>query len=313
MQVEDPSLSRFLEEEIERADPATTAAHARPVVSPFSANAIAAEQLLARAQTRDERGEPVALLQRIAADRPASLLLAGDHPLIDLLVLTLLRRQRAAAIERDESGAPPPATAVRISIYGPGAEERVLRLKERWRPEPQLLLLDGRDSAPPADGGAELDEWLRMPGRGDHAIVACVDQLEGIVLTLGVARALGGDTLVTRVSTVAPNALDEHVERHTASSEALATTRVESIAELGSDPERIQELVGSAASAAKRWSATPGADPAESARQAEAILGRRELAVRADRPGGSGRSSGRCCKRCSSSIRPRHGPPSRSA
>ena len=118
----------------------------------------------------------------------------------------------------------------------------MLRLKERWRPEAQLLLLDGRDSAPPADGGAELDEWLRMPGRGDHAIVACLDQLEGIVLTLGVARALGGDTLVTRVSTVAPNALDDHVERHTASSEALATTRVESIAELGSDPERIQEL-----------------------------------------------------------------------
>jgi voltage-gated potassium channel Kch len=281
VQVEDPSLSRFLEEEIERADPGTTAVHGRPVVSPFSANAIAAEQLLVRAQARDERGEPVAWLQRIAADRPSSLLLAGDHPLIDLLVLNLLRRRRAAAIERDESGEPPPATAVRLSIYGPRAEERVLRLKERWRPEPELLLLDGRDSAPPADGGAELDQWLRMPGRGDHAIVACLDQLEGIVLTLGVARALGGDTLVTRVSTVAPNALDEHVERHTADSDALATTRVESIAELGSDPARIQEL-----SARQRLrqalDATPGADSAESARQAEAILGRRELAVRAD-------------------------------
>ena len=281
VQVEDPSLARFLEEEIERADPGTTTIEARPVVNPFSANAIAAEQLLVRAQTRDERGEPVALLERIAADRPTSLLLAGDHPLIDLLVLTLLRRRRAAAIERDESGEPPPATAVRLSIYGPGAEERVLRLKERWRPEPQLLVLDGRDSAPPADGGAELDEWLRMPRRGDHAIVACVDQLEGIVLTLGVARALGGSTLVTRVSTVAPNALDDHVEAHTAGSEALATTRVESIAELGSGPDRIREL-----SALRRLrralDAAPGADPAESARQAAVILGRRGLAVRAD-------------------------------
>jgi voltage-gated potassium channel Kch len=281
VQVEDPSLARFLEEEIERADPGSAAVGARPVVNPFSANAIAAEQLLVRAQVRDERGEPVALLERIAADRPTSLLLAGDHPLIDLLVLTLLRRRRAAAIERDESGAPAPATAVRLSIYGPGAEERVLRLKERWRPEPQLLRLDGRDSSPPADGGAELDEWLRMPGRGDHAIVACVDQLEGIVLTLGVARALGGDTLVTRVSTVAPNALDDHVERHTARSQALATTRVESIAELGSGPDRIREL--SALQRLRRaLEATAGADPAESAGQAEVILGRRELAVRAD-------------------------------
>ena len=97
-----------------------------------------------------------------------------------------------------------------------------------------------------------------MPGRGDHAIVACVDQLEGIVLTLGVARALGGGTLVTRVSTVAPNALDDHVERHTARSEALATTRVESIAELGSGPDRIRELLGVCSGCGGRWTPRPG-------------------------------------------------------
>jgi hypothetical protein len=276
VQVEDPSLSRFLEEEIEQAGPDAGAAGASPVVSPFSANAIAADQLL----------------DRIGDGFPRSLLLAGDHPLIDLVVLTLLRRQRAGAVERIESGATSPFAPVRISIYGPAAEDRVLRLKERWRPESQLLLLDGRDSAPPADGGAELDEWLRLPGRGDHAIVVCVDQLEGIVLTLGVARALGGGRFVTRVSTVAPNALDEHVELHTASSDALATTNVESIAELGSDPRgadddqpdavRFRRL--SALERLKReLDALPGSDPGESDRRARAILGRRALRVRADR------------------------------
>jgi TrkA-N domain/RyR domain len=277
VQVEDPSLSRFLEEEIERADPDVGVTGARPVVSPFSANAIAADQLL----------------DRIGDSRPVSLLLAGDHPLIDLLVLTVLRRQRAESIERIESGATSPIVPVRISIYGPAAEDRVLRLKERWRPEAQLLLLDGRDSAPPADGGAELDEWLRMPGRGDHAIVVCVDQLEGIVLTLGVARALGGGRFVTRVSTVAPNALDDHVEHHTKNSDALATTKVESIAELGSDPRRKDDDDTSDERRFRRLSGLerlkreldrrPGSDPDESDRRARAILSQRALRVRADR------------------------------
>ena len=274
VQVEDPSLSRFLEEEIERVDPDAGVAGARPVVSPFSANAIAADQLL----------------DRIGGGRPVTLLLAGDHPLIDLLVLTVLRRQRADSIERIESGDPSPCAPAQISIYGPAAEDRVLRLKERWRPEAGLLLLDGRDSAPPADGGAELDEWLRMPGRGDHAIVVCVDQLEGIVLTLGVARALGGGRLVTRVSTVAPNALDDHVERHTASSDALATTSIESIAELGSHREgdgesdelRFRRLSG-LERLKRELGGLPGSDPTEVDRRARAILGRRTLRVRADR------------------------------
>ena len=68
VQVEDPSLSRFLEEEIERADPDAGATGARPVVSPFSANAIAAEQLLDR--IGDGRPEPAAR-RRPSADRPA--------------------------------------------------------------------------------------------------------------------------------------------------------------------------------------------------------------------------------------------------
>jgi voltage-gated potassium channel Kch len=276
VQVEDPSLSRFLEEEIERDGPDARAPGARPVVSPFSANAIAAEQLL----------------DRIDDGRPLSLLLAGDHPLIDLLVLTVLRRQRADSIARIESGDRSHSAPARISIYGPAAEDRVLRLKERWRPEAQLLLLDGRNSAPPADGGAELDEWLRMPGRGEHAIVVCVDQLEGIVLTLGVARALGGGRLVTRVSTVAPNALDDHVERHTKSSDALATTSVESIAELGldsnepdddgSDRLRLRQLSG-LQRLKRELDALPGSDPDESDRRARTILNRRPLRIRADR------------------------------
>jgi hypothetical protein len=131
-----------------------------------------------------------------------------------------------------------------------------------------------------------------MPGRGDQAIVVCLDQLEGIVLTLGVARALGGGRLVTRVSTVAPNALDDHVERHTASSDALATTSVESIAELGSrsrgaDDDESDELRFRRLSGLERLkrelNALPGSDPGESDRRARAILSRRSLRVRADR------------------------------
>lgn len=112
------------------------------------------------------------------------------------------------------------------------------------------------------------------------------------MLTLGVARALGGGRLVTRVSTVAPNALDDHVERHTASSDALATTSVESIAELGSrsrgaDDDESDELRFRRLSGLERLkrelNALPGSDPGESDRRARAILSRRSLRVRADR------------------------------
>jgi TrkA-N domain/RyR domain len=250
VQVEDPSLARFLEEEAEGgpAAPASAAAAAaaaaakRPVVSPFSANAIAAETLLDESQVRLDDGESLGPLVSMRDGAAPNLLLVGDHPLIDALILAALRRWRVRTLRELESGTGRVHPPIHISVYGPAAERRVMRLRERWRPEPSVLTLEGRDSAPPAEAGDGFDDWLRKPDRGEHAIVACANELDGIALTLSVARALGDRARMTRVTTQFENALDAYVEERTADSHALATTEVKSIADLGARPEQMGEL-----------------------------------------------------------------------
>lgn len=245
VQVEDPSLARFLEEEGERgpATPEVTSSRAgRPVVSPFSANAIAADNLLDESQVRLDDGETLGPLVSMRDGGAPNLLLVGDHPLIDALVLAALRRWRVRTMRDLESGSGLRRPPMHISVYGPGAERRVARLRDRWHPEPSVITLEGRDSAAPGDAGDRFDEWLRTPDRGDHAIVVCRDELDGIALTLTVARALGDHGRMTRVTTQFENALDAYVEERTARSLALATTEVKSIADLGDRPAEMSEL-----------------------------------------------------------------------
>ena len=236
VQVEDPSLARFLEED--EATPATDAA--RLVVSPFSAAAIAADALLE--DSRVGEGDKALPLMRMRAGAGPNLLLAGDHPLIDALVLAALRRWRVRTLRELEAGTGRTRPPMHVSVYGPDAEARVARLRARWRPEPEVLVLEARDSPPPGDPAGDGELWLRRPGRADHAIVVCTSELDGIALTLTVARALGGQARVTRVTTQRESALDSHLEQRTAASDQLASTEVKSVAELGARPERMQRL-----------------------------------------------------------------------
>ena len=191
------------------------------MVSPFSANAIAAEALLDESNVRGEssvRGEADSDLPLMAMRNGAApnLLLVGDHPLIDALVLATLRRWRVRTLRELESASGRVRPPIHISIYGPEAEQRVARLRETWRPEPEVLTIEGRDSSRPTGASPEIDDWLRARGRGDHAIVACLDELDGIALTLTVARALGDRARMTRVTTQFENELDAYVEERTA-------------------------------------------------------------------------------------------------
>jgi hypothetical protein len=241
VQVEDPSLARFLEEEAEGPEPRSAA---RPVVSPFSANAIAAEVLLEESQVRLSDGDELGPLVAMRAGAAPNLLLVGDHPLIDALVLESLRRWRVRILREYEAGSGRVRPPMHVSVYGPAAEHRVARLRDRWRPEPSALTFEGRDSAPLGEGGAEFDDWLRRADRGEHAIVASVDELHGIALTLSVARALGDRARMTRVTTQFENALDAHLEDRTRHSSTLATTDVKSIADLGARPDQMRRRPG---------------------------------------------------------------------
>jgi TrkA-N domain/RyR domain len=286
VQVEDPSLARFLEEEGDPSDHERTGtapgAHTveplgKPIVSPFSANAIAAEALLDDSKVRVGDGEGALLAMR--AGRAPNLLLVGDHPLIDAVILAALRRWRVRILREDEENTERKRPPIHVSLYGPGAEQRAQRLRDRWRPEPNVLTLEGRDS-PPADAALdETDLWLQHPGRADHAIVVCRDELDGIALTLGVARALGDGARMTRVTTQFENALDAHVEERTAGSRHMATTEVKSIADLGADRDEMRGLPAPErlARAIRRTG-----DEADAPLRARELFDRAELGLRSD-------------------------------
>ena len=261
VQLEDPELARFLEEDTDtdaeddsqpaavaddaQADtddaPAEATPAPRPLVTPFSANAIAAHELLNRVTVRSGPDGELPLLALRDGEAPR-LLLVGDHPLIDSLALAMLSRWRVRILRELEGATGRVRPPARVSIYGSGAEARVARLHESWHIQSGVMTLEGRDSPELADGSGDPDEWLLEHGRGQHAIVVCVNDLEAIGLTLSVARALGDRARVTRVSTQPENALDTHVEARTKASPRLASTDIEQIAELGANPDRILAL-----------------------------------------------------------------------
>jgi voltage-gated potassium channel Kch len=259
VQLEDPALIRFLERE---PDPPVVGAAigessagaaagdgmgvdsevlGRPVISPFSANAIAADALLAES-TRRSGSHSTSPLLELEDGKAPHLILAGNHPLIDAIVLAALRRWRVEILRDTERGAAERRPPLVISVYGPGAVERVEELKRRWLPEAHVLALEARDASELSEASIESDQWLLDRDTAGHAIVACLEELDGIRLTLGLSRALGNGVLMTRVTTQFESALDEHLQEHTARSADLATTQVKAIAELGFNREAMSRL-----------------------------------------------------------------------
>ncbi len=257
VQVEDPSIARFLEaQEGERGQAGAI------FVSPFSANAIAAEALIDSAPVEHRSPErrvaasesgsggavaprqPDSVLLEMRDGRPPNLLLAGDHPLIDAIVLAALRRWRVRVLRDIEANATYRRPPMHVSVFGPGAVERVEALRRRWQPEAHVLAIEARDAEPSGDASAEIDEWLHATDRADHAIVICNAELDGVGLALRVSRALGAGTLMTRVTTQLESVLDDRLKASTLQSDRLATTDVKSIADLACEPEQMMRLAG---------------------------------------------------------------------
>ena len=230
VQVEDPKLARFLEEEPASMD-GTVASRPRDadgtesstpvaVVTPFSPNAIAAEVLLAERKDLFKAPDGVT----------PHLILAGDHLLLDSILRAALQRWRVRMLrdfEDGRSGKPP----FRVSVYGADAADRVDAFVRKWEPEPQVFQLFA--------GTVEEDRWLHERHRARHAIVACNQELESVRLTLEISRALGGDVEMTRVATQPKSVLDKRLKHRTAASPDLATTKIRDIAVLGSNSEKM--------------------------------------------------------------------------
>jgi len=285
VQVEDPSLARFLEEEPEasgedgpirerpqRGSERTT----RPVVTPFSANAIAAENLLTDTTIR-LAGDSEGPLLKARDGKAPHLILAGDHPLLEAIILSGYRRWRVRVLRDQELRSDVRRPPLRISLYGPGAENRVERLRHRWRPESFVLDLEARDIDPTAEGSIEEDDWLQKRDVAGHAIVACEEELDGVRMTLAVRRALGESVLMTRITTQPESVLDERLRerRHD-----LAAIDVRAIADLSFDLEAMGRVA--ARERLLRALVHPPLDESGAEARAAEFFARRGLGIHSD-------------------------------
>ena len=228
IRVEEPGLLRFFEE---RPDAEPTSGPSIEL-SPFSTHAVVARALLVDETPIGGWHEDKQPLLSVRAGRAPNLLFAGDHPLIDALILEGLRRWHALALE--EPGELPP---LRVSVYGPQAVARVERLRSRWMPEPELIEIYSHDGSLGADGAIETDDWLRRMRTAagnlvSHALVACESELDGVSMALAVGRALGATVPLLRVSMTGAGELDQRIHEQTTRSRHRATTTASSLPEL---------------------------------------------------------------------------------
>jgi voltage-gated potassium channel Kch len=295
VQAEDAALARFLEDwdirDGERGDAALAASSAAgsaraplPRIEVFGANAIAADALFGDgAMTVTEaEGDGTAVLSDLESGRESHLLLAGDHPLLEAIVVASLRRGRARRL-RDASAAPVAVTpALRITLVGAEAESRLAAIRQRWRPEPTVVDLRAMDVDLRDESSILTSRWLREWRTAAHAFVACEDELASIALAIALSRALGENVELTRVRTQPRNELDEQLHTHTFGNAHLSTISVHSIADLawGYETKRIDDVEApKRLAAALRAEGVKGNDAEEAT---EHILAQRWLGVRSD-------------------------------
>jgi hypothetical protein len=236
VQIEDPSLARFLEDTDARE-------RSRALVAPFSPNAIAADALLEGAHRRLPGGGEGLLLASAGDDaRAPYVILAGDHPLLDAIVLAALRHWRVRVLRERERPSGARLTPMRIGVYGPEATARVERLRRRWLPEPAVLELEAKDAELAGAIAVAEAAWLAQRRHAGHVFVACANELDGVELSLGLSRVLGAGVLMTRVTTQPPSLLDERLEARNAEDAQLAATAILPIDQLAYDRRAMEGI-----------------------------------------------------------------------
>lgn len=283
--VEHPALAHFLEEREEMdADEALPGPLAPsitglgPVVSTFSTGAIAAENLLDEPPAYGGPSLAGELFGGNQIEAP-SLLLGGDHPFIDAVLVAVLRRGRVQLLRQLEGDSAGRWRALHIIVLGRGALARAEAFSARWRPEPEVLSLEARDLDRVSE---EMDwpaDWLQRTGGSRWAVVACQDELEGVELALQLAQALGGAARLTRLTARLASSVDLELQERTLKNPDMATTDVRALPDLSCRPELIAGAGGQ-----KRLEAAlaaQGIPTSEAARLSEGLYERgRALGVR---------------------------------
>jgi hypothetical protein len=256
VQAEDATLARFIEDWQMRdgqgpgaapaADrPAAPAPARLPKIEIFGANAIAAAALFGGGAVGGMGKEnDNAILADLEHCEEPHLLLAGDHPLLEAIMVASLRRGRARRLRESSAESAATPQALRITIIGTCAESRIAAIVQRWHPEPTIVELVPADVDLRDEPSIFTSRWLHEWHKATQALVACEDELESIAFAVALSRALGKGVKLARVRTQPRNELDKQLHAHTFGSAHLATISVYSIADLawGEAPDRIDDV-----------------------------------------------------------------------
>ncbi len=249
VQAEDRILARFLEDcdgsLPDGEDGASKAGNRGPEVRTFGANTLAAVTLFGGgplAGTPLER-DPDAFLADIAAGKDCHLLLAGDHDILEAIVVTALRRGRARRLrEGARSGGSP---SLRITLLGEGAQSYADAISKRWRLDPGVVELASSEVDPRTEP-AVLSSKVWSDWRRDvtHAVVACEDEHASLAITVTLSKILRPAAELARIATQPPNELDRQLEGYAGHPPRLAPITVLSIADLawGRFGERVEDV-----------------------------------------------------------------------
>lgn len=201
--------------------------------TPFSPLALAAADVL---DALDRLDGPL-----FAGAGAPSVVLFGQGPLVEAVVLELRRRQRVRRVE--SAGRIPPTP--RVLLVGPDADESLARLQEMLGAE--LDLLEIAAETDPLTQTVELSHHTaRALLSRDRArlLVLAPDDLEGGSIALTLARHLGRGRRLALVTEGPDSTFGRHIAQRSTSDATMAEVRVFRVPELACSLRRLEDHRG---------------------------------------------------------------------
>jgi Trk K+ transport system NAD-binding subunit len=171
-------------------------------------------------------------------DGAPSVVLFGQGPLVDAVVLEVRRRQRVRLVVAGKERLPAP----RVLLVGPGAEEHVKRLEAMLGPEPDLLKIEAIDD--PLTQTVELreDTARKLLSRDlGRVMVLAADDLTGGSIAITLARHLGRGRKLTLVTEGPDSTFGQHIAERSTTDPTMAVVRVFRVPELACSLRRLED------------------------------------------------------------------------
>lgn len=218
--------------------------------TPFSPLALAAADVMDALDRRDgplftDAGTP-------------SVVLFGQGPLVEAVVLELRRRQRVRRVEA--AGRPLPAP--RVLLVGPDADVRLDQLKDMLGAELDLLEIDAETD--PLTQTVELSQHTAralLSRDLTRVLVLAADDLEGGSIALTLARHLGRGRRLALVTEGPDSTFGRHIAQRSRTDATLAEVRVFRVPELACSLRRLEDHRGIFRLARALYEATPAPPP----------------------------------------------------